>query len=154
MRPALPPTDDTWIYKRPDVRLVSAQAAERVLSDSWKDWFPTGGAFFTPQYTTPPTAFQPKNTWRALFQLQIPIYDGTLGPAKRIRLAERETARLRLALTVQARSELRLAQESVARKETVLTGSAYRSIEWTLIGVPPLNRSGLFSSFSTPRGQT
>ena len=40
------------------------------------------------------------------FQLQVPIYDGTLGATKRVRIADRETARLRLD-AVKARGALR-----------------------------------------------
>lgn len=126
MRVAAPPSNDAWLQQRPDVRLLSAeaQAADRVARDSWKDWVPTGSASFTPQYVTPPGFFEPSKTWRALFQLQIPIYDGSIGPEKRVRIAEREAARLRLdAVTLEARAELRLAQESVARNEQIAATS-------------------------------
>ena len=39
----------------------------------------TGTASFTPQYVTPAGFFEPARTWRAVFQLHIPIYDATLG---------------------------------------------------------------------------
>jgi len=123
---ALPPHDDAWLSQRPDVRLSVAelQAAERVVSDSWKSWLPTGTASFTPRYVTPAGLFEPSKTWRALFQLEIPIYDGTLGATKRVRIADRETARLRLAaVKARARSELRLAQEAVLRCEQILASS-------------------------------
>ena len=71
------------------------QAADRVVRDTWKSWLPTGTAAFTPQYVTPAGFFEPARTWRAFFQLQVPIYDGTLGAARRMRIAERETAQLR-----------------------------------------------------------
>jgi len=124
--PAAPPSSDTWLMQRPDVRLFTAevQAADRVVRDSWTSWFPTGTASFTPQYVTPPGFFEPAKTWRAVFQLQVPIYDGTLGAARRIRIADRDTARLRLdAVKVQARAELRLAEESVARTEQIVATS-------------------------------
>ncbi|HVQ28318.1 MAG TPA: TolC family protein [Vicinamibacteria bacterium] len=123
LRPAAPPSSDEWMMQRPDVRLSTAQvlAADRVARDSWKAWVPTGIASFTPQYVTPPGFFEPAKTWRAVFQLQIPIYDSTLGPAKRINFADLETSRFRLdAVKVQARSELRVAQESVMRNELVV----------------------------------
>lgn len=126
MRVAAPPSNDAWLQQRPDVRLLSAeaQAADRVARDSWKDRVPTGSASFTPQYVTPPGFFEPSKTWRALFQLQIPIYDASIGPEKRVRIAEREAARLRLdAVTLEARAELRLAQESVARNEQIAATS-------------------------------
>jgi len=127
MKPAAPPSNDMWLMQRPDVRLFTAevQAADRVVRDSWTSWFPTGTASFTPQYVTPLGFFEPaKTTWRAVFQLQVPIYDGTLGAARRIRIADRETARLRLdAVKVQARAELRLAEESVTRNEQIVATS-------------------------------
>lgn len=126
MKVAPPPTSEAWLGERPDVRLFSAQlqAADRVVKDSWKSWLPTGDASFTPRYVDPAGLFEPAKTWRAFFQLQIPIYDGTLGAAKRIRLADRETARLRLdAVKIEARSELRVAQEAVVRTERAVTAS-------------------------------
>jgi len=132
---AAPSDEDTWLIRRPDVRLFTAQAqaAERVVRDNWKSWLPEGTAFFTPQYVTPPGFFAPAKTWVAFFQLQIPIYDGTLGATKRVRVADRETARLRLdAVKLEARSEVRLAQETVARHEQIAAASreaAARAIE-------------------------
>lgn len=116
------PGDDAWVEERPDVRAARAEleAADRVVRDSWKDWMPTGVASFTPQHVSPKGFFEPANTWRAVFGVQVPIYDGTLGGAKRIRIADREVARLRLdALRLQARSEMRAAQEGVSRLERV-----------------------------------
>jgi outer membrane protein TolC len=121
-----PSDEDSWLLGRPDVRLFTAQvqAADRVVHDTWKSWLPTGTASFTPQYVTPKGFFEPAKTWRAVFQLQIPIYDGTLGATRRIRIADRETAQLRLdALKVEARSELRFAQEAVTRNEKIVAAS-------------------------------
>lgn len=126
LQPALLPASDAWLMQRPDVRLFSAevQAADRVVSDSWKDWFPNGTAYFTPQYVNPKGGFEPASTWRAIFQLQIPIYDGTLGPAKRARIADRESARFRLdAVRLEARAEARLAQDAVTRHEQMVLTS-------------------------------
>ena len=124
---ATPPSDDTaWLIRRPDVRLLTAQmqAADRVVADNWKSWLPTATASFTPQYVTPAGFFEPAKTWRALFQLQFPIYDGTLGATKRIRVADLDSAKLRLdAVKVQARSDLRIAQEAVARNERIVASS-------------------------------
>jgi outer membrane protein len=123
---APPAADEAWMAQRPDVRLFTAQvfAAERVVNDSWKSWLPTGTASFTPQYVTPAGFFEPARTWRALFQLQIPIYDGTLGGVKRMRIAEREAVKHRLeALKDEARSELRMAQEAVRRSEQIVAST-------------------------------
>jgi len=116
---AAPPSDnDAWLIRRPDVRLFTAQAqaADRVVRDTWKSWLPEGTAFFTPQYVTPAGFFAPARTWQAFFQLQVPIFDGSIGATKRVRIADRETAKLRLdAVRLEARSEVRLAQDSVER---------------------------------------
>jgi outer membrane protein TolC len=124
---AAPPAGgEAWLLQRPDVRLFAAQlqAAERVVRDTWKSWLPTGTASFSPRYVTPPGFFEPAATWRALVELQIPIYDGTLGATRRLRVAERETARLRLeGLKAEARSELRFAQEALVRSEQIVSTS-------------------------------
>jgi outer membrane protein TolC len=124
---ATPPSDDdAWLIRRPDVRLFSAQvqAADRIVRDNWKSWLPEGRAFFTPQYVTPAGFFAPAKTWQAFFQLQIPVYDGTLGATKRVRIADREVAKLRLeAVKLEARSEVRLAEEAVARNEGIVAAS-------------------------------
>lgn len=123
---APPPSSDAWLTGRPDVRLFAAElsALDRVVTDTWKSWLPTATASFTPQYVTPAGVFEPSRSWRAFFQLQVPIYDGTLGATKRIRIAERESAKLRLdAVTVEARSELRIAQEAVTRNEQIVATS-------------------------------
>ena len=124
---ATPPSDgDSWLTQRPDVRLSTAEvrAADRVVSDSWKSWLPIGTASLTPQYVTPAGLFEPAKTWRAAFQLQVPIYDGTLGATKRVKVADFESAKLRLdAVKVQARSELRIAQEAVTRREQIAATS-------------------------------
>jgi cobalt-zinc-cadmium efflux system outer membrane protein len=121
--PAPPPGDDSWLAARPDIRLLTAElaAADRVVSDAWKNWLPTVTASFTPRYVTPAGLFEPSKSWRAFFALDVPIFDATLRPDKRVRIADRDTARLRLdALTLQARSELRVAQESVRSTELIV----------------------------------
>lgn len=125
LQPAAPPANDAWLMQRPDVRLFSAEldAADRVVRDAWTLWMPVGRAFFTPQYVNPKGGFEPASTWRLGLQLQLPIYDGTLGPTKRVFVAEREAARFRLDnVRAEARAEARLAQETVTRNEqTVVT---------------------------------
>ena len=98
LKPAAPPTSDAWLMERPDVRLFSAQlqASERVVHDAWTAWFPTANVYFTPQYVNPKGGFEPAKTWRAGFQLQIPIYDSTLGPAKRVKVTEQRDGALPL----------------------------------------------------------
>ena len=91
------------------------------MRDTWKSWLPSATAAFTPQYVTPPGFFAPAGTWAAVLQLQVPIYDGSLGATKRLRIADRETAQLRLdAVKLGARSELRFAEEAVVRNEQIV----------------------------------
>lgn len=121
--PTPPPADDSWLDARPDVRLsrASLAAADRVVSDAWKSWLPTLTASFTPSYITPAGLFQPSKTWRAFFSLNVPIFDATLGSDKRVRIADRETARLQLdGLTLQAHSEVRVAREAVRSNQRIV----------------------------------
>jgi outer membrane protein len=122
LRPVPPPSNDAWLQQRPDVRQFTAQeqAADRLARASWTLWFPSLDASFAPQYVTPAGLFEPAKTWRAQFLLRLPVYDGSLFATKRLREADRESARIRLdALKLQARSELRVAQDSVAQTEQV-----------------------------------
>lgn len=124
---APPPSDETgWLQRRPDVRLFTAQAqaADRVVRDNWKSWLPTAQASFTPQYVTPKGFFEPARTWRALFEFQVPIFDSTLGSTRKLGIADRDAARLRLQeVQVEARSELRSAREAVERSEQIEAAS-------------------------------
>ena len=120
--PPPPSEDETLVVERPDVRLFAAQseAANRVVADNWKSWLPTASASFTPQYVAPQGLFQPARTWVAFFQLQVPIFDGTLSATRRLLIADRETARLRLqTVRTEARSEVRAAREAVKRSEQI-----------------------------------
>jgi outer membrane protein TolC len=124
--PARLPVDDTWLLARPDIQLFSAelQARDRIVADAWKSWLPTATASLTPRYVTPAGLFEVSRSWRAFFQLEIPIFDGTLGSEKAFKIAEREAARFRLdGLRVEARSELRNAQEAVRRVEAIVTST-------------------------------
>ena len=124
--PAPPPGDDSWLDARPDIRLLTAElaAADRVVSDAWKNWLPTVTASLTPRYVTPAGLFEPSKSWRAFFVLDVPIFDGTLRPDKRVRIADRDTARLRLdGLTLEARSEVRVAQEAVRSTQLIVAST-------------------------------
>lgn len=121
---AIVPPDDSWLEKRPDVQLFTSElaGAERVASDAWKRWLPNVTASFTPRYVTPAGLFEPSKSWRAFFSLEVPIFDGTLRPQRRLAIADREAARLRLeGLRNEARSELRIVQEAVRRTERIVT---------------------------------
>lgn len=120
---AILPADDSWLEKRPDIQLFTSElaGAERVASDAWKRWLPNVTASFTPRYVTPAGLFEPSKSWRAFFSLEVPIFDGTLGPQRRVAIADREAARLRLeGLQNEARSELRIVQEAVRRTERIV----------------------------------
>jgi outer membrane protein TolC len=123
---APPPADDAWLQARPDVRLSTSEldARDRIVSDAWKSWLPTVTGSFAPLYVTPNGLFEPSKSWRAFFSLNVPIFDGTLGADRAFKVAERDAARFRLAGTVaEARSEVRVSQEAVARAERVVAVS-------------------------------
>lgn len=126
LQPAAAPTADDWLRQRPDVRRVEAEvaAAERIVDDTWKSWLPEATLGFAPRYVTPNGVFEPSNSWRAYVAIEVPLYDGSLGAARKLRVADRETAKLRLAaLKSEASSELRFAQESVTRNEAIVATS-------------------------------
>jgi outer membrane protein len=120
----LPPTPDepTWMASRPDIQLFTAneRAAERVWHDSTKDLFPTGTVSFDPQALVPSSICS--TSWRLTLMFTLPVFDG--GQRRGLR-SFRESAfnTSRLALTelqIQARSEVRLAQETVQSSERAL----------------------------------
>jgi outer membrane protein len=120
------PGDDSWLKARPDVQRSQAElfARQRIVDDAWKPWLPTATASFTPRYVTPAGLFEPSRTWRVLFQLEVPIFDSTLGAGKAAKIADREASRLRLeGLRSEARSELRSVREAVLRTEAAVVST-------------------------------
>jgi outer membrane protein TolC len=122
---AVPPAEDdppagAQPY-RADLRLFAAeqQAAERVLRDSSKDWWPTVDAIFQPSTVYPSQLFLPQNSWRFLTQTTIPVVDsGSRTGVKIQRRADVEQARAQLAgASIQAASETRAARAAVASIE-------------------------------------
>ena len=114
----LPPAQpDGWLASRADIRLADAEvaAANRVTRDSWKDWVPTGTASFAPQYITPAGLFQPAQTWAAVLQFGIPIFDGGVRRANaRQRDVNLELSRIdRTDLERQVRADERMARAAV-----------------------------------------
>jgi outer membrane protein TolC len=103
---------------RSDLKLFAAeqQAAERILRDSSKDWWPSIDAVFQPSTVYPAQLFLPQNSWRFLTQTTIPLFDsGQRASAKLDRRASLEQSRATLAgATTQASSEVRAAREAVA----------------------------------------
>jgi outer membrane protein TolC len=106
-----------WMTLRPDLRLFIAQerAADRVWRDSSKDWFPTAIVSFDPQALVPASIFSDDRSWRVVLNFSQPIFDGGQRRGlRRFRQANFDTARLAVqGLQIQARSEVRLARETV-----------------------------------------
>jgi len=123
----IPPIADEagWMALRPDLRLFTAEerAADRVWKDSSKDWFPTAIATFDPQSLVPASIFSSARSWRFLVSFSAPVFDsGQRRGQKRVREASYNLARLTLTgRQIEARSEVRMAQEAVRRTERVLT---------------------------------
>jgi outer membrane protein len=119
--------EPAWMAARTDVRLFTAEqhAADRVLRDSSKDIWPTVTASFDPQYVTPAGAFQPSKTWRLTVSLTEAIFDGGVRKAAKTgRQAALDSLAQSLAgVQLQARSDVRLAQESVQSYERALTNA-------------------------------
>jgi len=107
----------TWLSGRVDVRLADAEvsAAQRVRRDSWKDWLPSGTASFAPQFVTPTGLSQASNTWVALIQFGVPIFDGgQRRSAARQRDVNLELSRIdRADLERHIRSDERIARDAV-----------------------------------------
>ena len=125
-----PPADDPSASAQPyraDLRLFAAeqQAADRILRDSSKDWWPTIDALFQPSTIYPAQLFLPQHTWRFLTQTTIPVFDSGSRAALRIeRRADVDQARARLeGATTQASSEIRAAREAVASIERTLASA-------------------------------
>jgi outer membrane protein len=155
---AIIPPDDSWLEKRPDVQLFTSElaGAERVASDAWKRWLPNVTASFTPRYVTPAGLFEPSKSWRAFFSLEVPIFDGTLGPQRRAAIADREAARIRLeGLQNEARSELRIVQEAVRRTERIVTaiGEAAESAKEALRITEIAYRAGATTNIEVVQAQ-
>jgi outer membrane protein TolC len=128
---AVPPAaDDPAASAQPyraDLRLFAAeqQAAERVLRDSSKDWWPTVDALFQPSTVYPAQLFLPQNTWRFLTQTSIPVFDSGSRAATRIgRRADLDQARARLTGAItQASAEVRAARAAVASVERTVAAA-------------------------------
>jgi outer membrane protein TolC len=101
------------------------EAAEQVKRDSYTDYLPFLIGNLQPFYQNPPTLVQPLTGWQAQLLLTIPIYDGGLRyglAAEREALSNEARAQYE-ALLRQARSDVRLAFESVKRAEAALAAA-------------------------------
>jgi outer membrane protein TolC len=117
-------TENEWLPNRPDIRVLLEQqrANERIVKDSRYDWWPTANVVFGPQVLTPSGLFQPSRSWSLAVQLSQPIFEG--GQRRGLR-RQREALFQASQLTVTraeiaARSEVRIARESVAARERAL----------------------------------
>jgi len=112
---------------RTDLRLAAGRekAAERVVTDSWKDWLPSVSGLFQPQFVNPGSAFQPVWSWRLQFAASMPIFDSG---SRRQKRAEREVLlkESQIAfegLVRQANADERTAENAVARAERAWTAA-------------------------------
>jgi len=109
---------------RSDLKLFSGQvqAADRVVQDSSRDWWPSLDAVFLPQSVYPAQFFVSSNSWRFLLQASIPIFDsGQRAGLKVQRQAALDAAQANLTGGISlASSQVRTAREAVASGERSL----------------------------------
>jgi outer membrane protein TolC len=125
--PANVSEDDAVVRQRPDVQLFTARvaAAQRIVSDSWKEYLPSLAGVFEPQYQNPASLFTPSRSWRAQLLFSVPLFDAGLRAG---RAAERKASLTQseasLAGSVrQARADIRIAQEAVHSADRALASA-------------------------------
>jgi outer membrane protein len=115
------------VTERPDVKLAAAResAAQRVLSDSWKEYLPTLTGSFTPQYLHPSTLFTPDWSTRTAFAVNVNLWDSGLRSGRKAqRAAELTSVQLEGQQTRrQAASEIRTASEAVKSAERAVVSA-------------------------------
>jgi outer membrane protein TolC len=121
----LPPAGQAGtVLMRSDLQLFAAQqrAAERLVADNRKSYFPTLQAVFQPSATYPSQFFTPTASWRALLQFDVPIFDnGGRAAERRIRQTAVDTLKAQIAArTTEIASAERAAREAVASAEREL----------------------------------
>lgn len=118
---------ESWWRARTDIRLFDARidAQARVVDDSSRDWVPTVGASFQPQYITPSGLFAPSGTWRALVSANIPLFDSGQRKAVKVRRqADLSLFRVdRRDAELSARSEARIARTTIEAEARALERS-------------------------------
>ena len=122
------PTDiAAGLAARTDVQLGRANihAAERVLNDSGKDWWPTGTVSFDPTYVVPSSLFQLARTWRLTVGFTQPLLDGGQRRGLKLQRAAAVDASkdAETAIENQAKSDIRLARESIDSLQRALTSA-------------------------------
>lgn len=102
---------------RADIRLQLGRerAAEQVLKDSWRDYTPTVDLVVQELLQSPATILQPANSWQALLELNVPIYDAGLRRGRRLerQALVDEAAANRAGTEIQARSDVRTANAAI-----------------------------------------
>jgi outer membrane protein TolC len=122
--PGIAPVPAPDFALRADIRQLIARqmAAERVLSDSWKDRLPSVTALFTPQFLAPSGLFSESRSWRASVVLSVPLFDS--GQRKGLELERRALVDVvraeRANAERQAASEIRTAREAIQSTERAL----------------------------------
>ncbi len=118
------PPEDGAIAARTDVRLVTSRiaAAQRVVSDSWREYLPSVTTLFAPQVLTPGSLFSPSRSWSVSFVASVPIWEAG---ERRGRTRERQAALAAVraeqeSVQRHATSEVRTAREAVASTERAL----------------------------------
>ena len=116
--------ESAWRAARPDIITQAAiqRSAERVVRDSKLDWFPNVNASFDPAYVTPSGLFAPSGTWRFTLSSTYVFFDGgSRQLARRNRELTLEQSKIVMSeIEIQARSEVRLAQETVRSRQRAL----------------------------------
>ena len=115
--------ESEWMNARPELaaQAVAIRAAERVISNAKKAWLPTGDVSFQPSFIAPTSIFQPAKSWRLVFSVQQPILQsGVKAETTRRQVELNRTQIARRGLEIQARSEIRIADESVQSQVRVL----------------------------------
>ena len=117
---------DELVANRPDVKaqILAVRAADRVVQDTGKEWFPTASVSFNPQYVTPSGLFQPAKSWRLIFGVTQPVFDSTVGARRALRTVSLDSERVaQTTVEIQARSEIRIAQEAIRSFERAQTSA-------------------------------
>jgi outer membrane protein TolC len=108
---------------RTEIRFVAARqsAAERVLSDSWKDRLPSVSALFAPQYLAPSGLFVQPRSVRFSLTFSVPLFDAGRPARETERRALLDFVRAERAdLERRVGSEVRVAREAVLRTQRAL----------------------------------
>jgi outer membrane protein TolC len=108
---------DQQVQQRADIQFGTIQvaAARRVVTDSWKDWMPSVSGIFRPTFQNPGSVITPQNSWTALVQFTMPVFDaGERRGVKMVREAALQQSEAALGGQLrQAKSEVREAYEAV-----------------------------------------